>query len=154
MRTMEDVQLEVMKVLDTYTTPLEDKAKLAYEILLNIFNTESTDGRRLKQQKDLIYMLMFYTMRMANVNDETLVNVGKLISRIEGRSAAYHHTSVLHGIKQHITRVQSGRRAGWGEYNDRFNEFCRRVCNVSSVINPELDAISTNKFIYGYLRNS
>lgn len=163
MRTMEDVQLEVMKSLYTYeSSSLEAKAKYAYDVMKDLFKV-STDGRRFKDQKNLIYMLMFYTARMANNNNTSLASIGVIISKLENRSTKYDHSSIIHGIKKHIERVQMGKRGGWGEYVEQFDTFCTAIYNSIPVYDVRLDALSTsiiskatvkNKHNYGYLQRS
>ncbi len=162
MRTMEDVQLEVMKVVDIQKAPLEEKAKYAYEIMKDLFKVE-TDGRRFKEQKNLIYMLTFYTARMANTDNTSLSSIGEIISKIEKRKSSYDHSSVIHAIRKHMERVQMGKRGGWGEYVEQFDAFCKAMYNLPSAYSVTLDAISTSiiakhkkpKYdIYGYLPNS
>jgi hypothetical protein len=162
MTTMGSVQLEVMKTLYTYDTSLMQKAKYAYDLMSDLFKVK-TDGRRLKEQKNLIYMLMFYTARMANNNQTPLVEIGKMIATIEGREKPYDHSSVINAVNKHIERVQMGKRGGWDEYVDQFDKFCTAMYNSYPVFNPKLDSISTRivarylkktKRSYGYLQRS
>lgn len=121
---------------------LNERVTTAYEILCDLFQT-STDGGRHLSQKNLTYMLSFYVMRMMG-EDITLKQAGRVIAHVENRNAPYDHASVIYACKQHVNRVNMGRRGGWGEYVNHFELFCNRLTFTHRLFYPELDALSTN----------
>ena len=124
------------------TMPLNNRVKVAYDILCDVFQM-STDGGRHLSQKNLTYMLSFYVMRMMG-QDVTLKEAGRLIACVEDRSVPYDHASVIYACKQHVNRINMGKRGGWGEYVIHFESFCNRLTFTHRLYYPELDAISTN----------
>lgn len=122
--------------------PLNEKVRVAYEILCDVFET-STDGNRNMSQKNLTYMLSFYVMRMME-SGVTLRQAGGLIALVEDRQHPYDHSSIIYACKQHTNRMNMGRRGGWGEYVSRFESFCNRLTFTHRLFYPELDALSTN----------
>jgi hypothetical protein len=141
MTSMSEVTARTM-VGGVDSMPTEYKVKIAYEILCDVFET-STDGNRNMSQKNLTYMLSFYVMRMME-SPVTLREAGMLIAGTEGRKSPYDHSSILYGIKQHVSRMSMGRRGGWGEYVSRFELFCNQLTFTHRLYYPDLDAISTN----------